>query len=59
MGGVGPIPLSEIEAYLRIYGVVDQDEREEFVLFMQRMDAVYLQHHAEKAKKESAQPRKR
>lgn len=42
MGGVGPIPLTEIEAYCRMYQVDDLDEREQLVTMIRALDSVYL-----------------
>lgn len=39
--GLGPIPLSEIEAYVRLFGLVD-DDLERFVHLIHALDAVYL-----------------
>lgn len=42
MGGVGQIPLSEIDSYLRLFNIVIP--KEEFVLAIKELDHVYLDH---------------
>lgn len=42
MGGVGPIPLTEIEAYLKLYNIVDLDEREYFIKMIKALDSEYI-----------------
>ena len=49
LGGVGPIPLTELAAYLNLFGVHDYDEREAFIKMIQALDSVYLKHMHEKA----------
>lgn len=48
MGGAGPIPLSEIHAYMQIFEMQDLDERRRFMDLMTRMDGVYLEHQRKK-----------
>ncbi len=43
--GVGAIPLSEIEAYIRLYEITDSEEKEELLYFIREMDGVFLKHH--------------
>ncbi len=40
--GPEPIRISEIEAYARLMGLDDADEREELVVLVQAMDRAYL-----------------
>ena len=39
--GVGPIPLTEIEAYIRLFGLLD-DDIEQFYRLITALDAVYI-----------------
>ena len=39
----GPIPLTEIAAYLDIHGIREVERRQEFVRFIRAMDGVYLE----------------
>lgn len=41
-GGLGAIPLSEIESYMRVDGIEEWDDRYRFMLLIKRMDAEYL-----------------
>jgi len=62
MGAVGAIPISEMAAYLGLFGVRDHEEREHFIKMMQALDSVYLTHmnkRAEAATEQSKAPRKR
>jgi hypothetical protein len=43
-GGAGAIPLSEIEAYCRLVGLEDADEREQLARLVRRADRFYLSH---------------
>ena len=52
-GGVGPIPLSEMVAYMDATYLVDVDERLKFIRMIQSLDSVYVSHINEKAKRES------
>jgi len=40
--GPGPIPLTEIEAYFRLFAVTDPDDAEEIVYLIQEMDQEFL-----------------
>lgn len=42
MGGAGGIPLSEIEAQLRLHRITDWDEQTSFVEYVQALDHEYL-----------------
>lgn len=44
MSGVGPIPLTEIKAYLDMYGVTDLDERMYWIRMIKVLDRVYIEH---------------
>lgn len=44
MGGVGPIPLSEIKAYLDIHEITNIDERMYWVRMIRVLDHVYMEH---------------
>lgn len=46
--GIGAIPLSEIDAYLRLYGIDDPEERDELVFFIREMDMEFLAFHNRK-----------
>ena len=52
-GGIGPIPLSEIVAYLQAADVRDVDERLTYIKMIQALDLVYVSHINEEAKKKS------
>jgi len=52
MNGAGPIPLSEIDAYTRLYGITDQDEKEKYVTMINALDSAYLKFYAAKQKTE-------
>lgn len=47
---VGYIPMSEIEAYMRIMRIDDDEEREEFLFLIQAMDAEYVEWASKKTK---------
>ena len=57
-GGIGPIPLSEMVAYMDAVYLVDVDERLKFIRMMQSLDRVYVTHINSKAKQQSEQRRK-
>jgi hypothetical protein len=38
----GPIPLTEIEAYLRLFDITDPDDVDEYLTLIRRMDREYL-----------------
>ena len=42
--GVGAIPLSEIESYIRIYGIGDLEECEDLVYLIGEMDDEFIKH---------------
>jgi len=46
--GPGPIPLTEIEAYLRMFGIVSHDEVSDWVYLLREMDREYLNVMSEK-----------
>jgi hypothetical protein len=48
---VGHIPLTEIEAYMRITCVDDDDERADLLYFIREMDAEYMSYVEKKSKK--------
>lgn len=50
--GMGAIPVSEVLAYCALLGISDLDQRERILGAIQRLDAEFLKHHAEKSKKE-------
>lgn len=52
MGGAGPIPLSEVLAYFQMFGVRDEDEREEMVAFIRALDSEWLAAERERAEEE-------
>lgn len=43
--GIGYIPLSEIDAYCRIYEIRDLDDIELYVRFIRALDRVWVGHH--------------
>jgi len=49
MAGALPLQVSEIEAYYRLVGEADSEERLKGLIYMQRMDQVYLNHAAKEA----------
>lgn len=66
-GGVGPIPLTEIVAYMDTIYLFDVDERLRMVRMIQSLDKVYMRHVNDKAahqrdveaRKRKSAPRKR
>lgn len=40
--GVGPIPFTAIVEYFKIYGTQDEDDFDEFLYVMRRMDSTFL-----------------
>lgn len=56
-GGIGPIPLSEIVAYMEAIYLHDVDERLKFIRMIQSLDNVYVTHINDRAKKRSEQQR--
>ena len=57
-GGIGPIPLSEMVAYMDATYLIDVDDRLRFITMMQALDKVYVKHINEKAKRDSENRRK-
>lgn len=51
MGGPLPIRLSEIDAYFRVMGIDERDERVKYVALIQLLDQVYLKHAGEQIAK--------
>lgn len=49
MGGVNPIPISEVLAYLTLVGIASAEQRSKYLRLIQRLDSTYLTHMAEKA----------
>lgn len=49
----GPIPLSEIECYVRLFEV---RQVESFVMAIDALDRIYLQHVAEETRSKTKQP---
>lgn len=52
-GGIGPIPISEIVAYMDATYLTDVDERLKLIMMIQALDSIYVNHINEKAKRES------
>jgi hypothetical protein len=48
MGGAGPIAISEMAAYIQIFGMDSLEDRQWFVTIMGQLDSVYLEHQAKK-----------
>lgn len=57
-GGVGPIPLSEIVAYMDVVYLRDVDARLTFIKMIQSLDSVYVLHVNEKAEQRAKARRK-
>ena len=51
MGGAAAIPFSEIASFLDSYRITDEDEREEYITFIQALDNAYLKYTFDKQKK--------
>lgn len=51
--GIGPIPLTEIVAYMEAIYLCDVDERLKFIKMIQALDSVYVQHINKQAKQKS------
>lgn len=47
--GVGPIPLSEIDAYIRLFGLLD-DDIDAFFRLITALDAVYIKKQSKRDK---------
>lgn len=58
MGGIGPIPLSEIVAYLDMFGVTDIDDREYWIRMIRVLDRVYIDFMNKKVKRERDRAKK-
>ena len=58
-GGVGPIPLSEMKAYMELFRINDLDERDRFVRMIKALDRVYIKHTNDKLKQERERAAKR
>ena len=58
-GSIGPIPLSEMAAYMEMFGVKDIEERERFTKMVKALDRVYMKHMNAKLKHERESARKR
>jgi hypothetical protein len=61
-GGLGPIPLTEVAAYMEMFHINDVDERERFIRMIKALDRVFITHtngklKAEREKRQKA-PRK-
>ena len=57
-GGVGPIPLSELVAYMDATYLIDVDDRLRFIKMMQALDNVYVSHVNREAKQTADKARK-
>lgn len=53
MAGPQPIRLSEIDAFFRVTGIDERDERVKYVALIQRLDRAYLEYAHEQASKHS------
>lgn len=42
MAGLMPIPLSEYKAYCEIFGITDEEEKEELLMILQKVDSEFL-----------------
>lgn len=51
-GGLGSIPMTEIEAYMRIDGIKDLESRYRFMTAIKAMDAEYLKLQKERKERE-------
>lgn len=51
-GGIGPIPLTEIVAYMDTIYLYDVDERLKMIRMIQSLDRVYVKHVNDKAARE-------
>lgn len=49
MSGPSPIQLSEIDAYFRVMGIDERDERVKYVALIQQLDQVFLKHARDQA----------
>jgi len=58
MGGIGGIPVSQVESYLNLRGIKDIDERLTFLKLVTALDVVYLEHHRETYKQQQESSKK-
>jgi hypothetical protein len=57
-GGVGPIPLTEIVAWMEAIYLRDVDERLKTIRMIQSLDSVYVMHVNDKAKRKADSQKK-
>lgn len=57
-GAIGPIPLTEIVAYMDTIYLRDVDERLKMIMMIQGLDRVYMKHVNDKAKRDAESARK-
>ena len=57
-GGIGPIPLTEIVAYMEAIYLCDVDERLKMIKMIHSLDAVYVKHVNDKAKRQADSKKK-
>lgn len=57
-GSIGRIPLSEMHAYLAIFGIIEIEERYLFIRMMRALDSVYVKLQNEKITRQIEQDRK-
>jgi hypothetical protein len=50
MGGASPIPISQIESYMRIFEITDLREKKFFIHRIRLIDHIYLDWQADKRK---------
>jgi len=53
---IGAIPLTEISAYMKMFGIDGYQEKKRFLKQIQILDAVYLKHSAKQSNKKAAKP---
>lgn len=58
-GGQGAIPLTEIEAYMRVDNITGWDERFHFMRMIKRMDAAYLKFKQDKQEEQDRRNKQR
>ena len=49
-GSIGPIPLTEMQAYIELFEINDLDERERFIRMIKALDRVFIKHTNERLK---------
>lgn len=54
MGGRGAIAISEVLAFCELVGIAIREERLKYLLLIQELDQVYLEHAAAEAKKSTS-----